>query len=65
MIYTAAIVSLVSIKIQASKTDPFREGVTMYLGKAESNLCPVGALLGYIAHQALFDGLFFIFYKNV
>ena len=40
--------SLVMINIKAFKTDPFRKGVTTYLGKMDNDLCPVGALLSYV-----------------
>ena len=40
---------VVSIRIKASKTDPFREGVSIFLGKTTSEICPVAALLSYIS----------------
>ena len=36
------------VKIKASKTDPFRQGVTIYLGKGSRSLCPVAVNLGYM-----------------
>ena len=38
----------VVIHIKQSKTDPFRQGVSIYLGKMESMLCPVASLLSYL-----------------
>lgn len=34
---------LVYVKIKVSKTDPFRQGVTVCLGRTDNDLCPVGA----------------------
>lgn len=36
----------ISVRIKQSKTDPFRQGVSIYLGN--SPLCPVAALLSYL-----------------
>ena len=36
--------AVVSVRIKASKTDPFRKGVTLYLGKTGSSVCPVAAI---------------------
>ena len=33
----------------ASKTDPFRQGVTLHIGAAEGALCPVAAVLTYMS----------------
>ena len=41
--------SYVTVMIKASKTDVFRKGVTVYLGKTGQDLCPVTAILGYMA----------------
>ena len=53
--------SVVSVTLKASKTDPFREGVTIYMGRTHADVCPVGALLGYIAHRGLAPGPLFHF----
>ena len=37
------------IRMNVSKTDVFRKGVTLYLGKTGCTLCPVAAVLGYMA----------------
>ena len=39
--------STLSVRLKASKTDPFRKGITLYIGKVPSNLCPVAAMLAY------------------
>lgn len=44
---------MVRITIKQSKTDPFRKGIDLYLGRAESSLCPVKALLNYLAARPL------------
>ena len=51
----------VSIRIKQSKTDSFRQGVTIYLGRTESALCPVAALLAYLALRGKGHGLLFRF----
>ena len=40
--------STLSIRLKASKTDPFRKGITLYIGKVPSNICPVAAMLAYL-----------------
>ena len=49
------------VRIKASKTDPFQKGVTLYLGRTYTNLCPVAAMLGYLGSQSYCPGLLFIF----
>lgn len=40
--------TLLQIQIKASKTDPFRQGVTLYVGITGSDLCPVTAIISYM-----------------
>ena len=40
---------MVKILLRKSKTDPFGKGVNIYLGKTGSALCPVIAVLNYMA----------------
>ena len=40
--------SIVRIRIKASKTDPFRKGVDVYLGRTNKELCPLEAILPYL-----------------
>ena len=54
-------ISTVSIRIKASKTDPFRQGVTIYLGVTKTTVCPVKAILAYIAVRGTHEGPFFYF----
>ena len=53
--------SSIAVKIKASKTDPFRQGVTIYLGATGTKLCPVKAILAYIAVRGSAQGPFFRF----
>ena len=53
--------SYVAVRIKASKTDPFRQGVTIYLGKTDSHICPVAAILSYIVRRDSSPGLLFTF----
>ena len=36
------------VTLKASKTDPFRQGVTLYVGATQSNICPVAAVLSFM-----------------
>ena len=40
--------TVVRISIKQSKTDPFRQGVKIFLGKTGSDICPVTAIIRYI-----------------
>ena len=40
---------LFRVKIKQSKTDPFRRGVDIYLGATGRTLCPIKAILPYLA----------------
>ena len=37
-----------SVRIKQSKTDPFRQGVSIYLGRTDTPLCQVSALFSYL-----------------
>ena len=39
------------ITIEASKTDPFRKGIHIFFGVTGNTLCPVTALLSYMASR--------------
>ena len=49
------------VRVKASKTDPFRKGVTVYLGATGGDLCPVAALIGYMVLRGGHDGPMFLF----
>ena len=53
--------SLVRVSIKALKTDPFRRGVNVFMGKTDNDLCPVAAVGAYLAGRGSKPGPFFIF----
>ena len=53
--------SVVRLRIKQSKTDPFRQGVDVYVGATSACICPVEALLAYIAIRKADPGPLFIF----
>ena len=52
---------IVAVCIKRSKTDLFRQGVTIYVGKTDMPLCPVAAMLAYMAMRGPVDGPLFRF----
>ena len=52
--------SVVQITIKQSKTDPFRQGVQIYLGKTEADVCPVAGILAYLTIRGALLGPLFI-----
>ena len=53
--------TIIMVRIKASKTDPFRRGVDLYLGKTGSDICPVSAMLRYLCVRGTSPGLLFHF----
>ena len=53
--------SYLAVSIKASKTDPFRRGVTIYLGRAQDRICPVAATLNCLVVRGTSRGPLFIF----
>jgi len=51
---------LLSVTIKQSKTDPFQKEVTLTLGKTGNFLCPVEAILPYLAIRGPRPGPLFI-----
>ena len=53
--------SMLKVRIKASKTDPFRQGVDIFIGKTDNKLCPVAAmtLLSYLAKRGNNEGMLF------
>ncbi len=49
------------VRFKASKTDPYRQGVSVYLGVTGVELCPVAAILNYMVRRGASPGPFFIF----
>ena len=52
----AAVPSLVSLFLRRAKTDPFGKGISIFLGKSGSTLCPVLAVLSYLAVRPNSEG---------
>ena len=53
--------SILQIRMKASKTDSFRHGVNIHIGKTSNYLCPVSALLNYLIVRGSAPGLLFHF----
>ena len=53
--------SFIEVRIKASKTDPFRKGVSVFLGRVNKELCPVASILDYIVRRGSSAGPFFMF----
>ena len=56
--------SMVRIRLKQSKTDPFRRGVDVFLGRTGVDLCPVAALLASVAVRPHFRGPLFMFQEG-
>lgn len=52
---------IVKIRIKASKTDPFRLGVDIFIGRQDDTICPVIALMSYMAKRGNGPGPLFRF----
>ena len=48
------------IRIKASKTDPFRKGVSIYIGISGNDICSVAAILDYTVRRRSRPGPFFL-----
>ena len=53
--------ALVRIRLKQRKTDPFWHGVDIFLGWTQADVCPVSALLAYIAVCPSVYGPLFVF----
>ncbi len=53
--------TVIQVNIKASKTDPFRKGVLIYLGRTNADLCPVSALLDFLCARGSSRGPLFAF----
>lgn len=49
------------VTIKQSKTDPFRKGISLFLGCTSSELCPVKAVLSYLECRGTSPGPLFRF----
>ena len=53
--------SLLRVTIKQSKTDPFRKGVSIFIGRTGTDLCPVAAMLDYFGKRESAPGPLFLF----
>ena len=51
--------TMVRVFLRRAKTDPFGKGVSVYLGRTNSSLCPISALLNYLAIRPPGEGPLF------
>ena len=56
--------SVTEIHLKASKTDPYRKGISIYVGRTGNTLCPISAMLAYLAVQGDKEGPLFQFYDG-
>lgn len=52
---------VLQIRLKASKTDPFRVGVNVFVGRTKCKLCPVAAVLSYMTKRGQSPGPLFWF----
>ena len=52
---------VLKVSIKQSKTDPFRRGVDLFMGRTGTEVCPVKALLGYLVVRGNQAGPLFSF----
>ena len=52
--------SSLRVHIKSSKTDPFRQGCFIYLGRGQASLCPISAILTYLHRRGPSSGPLFI-----
>ena len=53
--------SIMRARIKASKTDPFCHGVDIFVGRTGTDLCPIEAMLAYLAVRGGAEGPLFSF----
>ncbi len=54
--------SWLAVDIKRSKTDQFGKGVTLSIGATGTDICPVAAMLGYLARRGSNPGPLFLFH---
>ena len=52
---------MIKVRIKVSKTDPFRLGVDIFMGKTGNEICPVAAMLAYLIKRGNKEGMLFHF----
>lgn len=53
--------TLMRVRIKQSKTDPFRKGVHLFVGRTSAEVCPVAAMLKYLVARGRGKGPLFKF----
>ena len=53
--------TMMRVVLKQSKTDPFRLGVPIFLGRSQGGICPVAAMLTYLAVRGMDEGPLFRF----
>ena len=53
--------SIVRVHLRCAKTDPFDKGVSIHVGKTGTSLCPVSALLNFMAVRPPGEGPLFVY----
>ena len=53
--------SLIQVSIKQSKTDPFHKGVQLFLAKTGKNICPITAIMPYLALRGPKQGPLFLY----
>lgn len=52
--------TFLQVNIKASKTDPFRQGCSIYIGKVSTSLCAIKAMMNYLALRGNSPGSLFL-----
>ncbi len=52
---------VLGVRLKASKTDPFRKGISLFIGRVASDICPVAAMLAYLLVRGHQSGPLFLF----
>ena len=52
--------SYLAVAIRASKTDPFGRGCMLYIGRSQSRICPITAVLAYLSIRPPAPGPLFV-----
>ena len=52
---------VIQVTIKQSKTDPFRQGVDLYLGRTGKDICPIRAIVPYLIKRGAQPGPLFVF----
>lgn len=56
---------ILTIRLRRSKTDPYTAGTYIYLGRTGTKLCPLSAMLAYLAIRPPTQGPLFIFKNGI